>query len=304
MATSERATYFYSVEGTDAGRWRRDEVLRALDTLQRDPADRFLDVEGGDVVFVAVDRVPTGVGQTGRLRLLRSRRSNLPAMERAGALSALPLPADAGLAEPSHVVFAPDGLVAAEFNFFAPRMTALARYIRTRLNLNIDFATFMQRDILERLNRLEDVRLLELSLRPSPMFAEAIRGDDAISQAVYAASVVPGERRVSLSFSGHPDSAEFTAQARGFAGRAAATPDVDGDDEGGKATVLRVRGHDPASDSVEWVDLLKEKVVRRVRIEREDDRTRALDTSSAYHAIEAALDEAREHDLVDAGTLE
>lgn len=67
--------------------------------------------------------------------------------------------------------------------------------------------------------------------------------------------------------------------------------------------VLRVTGYDPASENVEVVDLLKQKLVRRVEIERSSQRCKALDVSSAYQHIEGAIREVRQTDLPHARIL-
>jgi hypothetical protein len=199
-------------------------------------------------------------------------------------------------------VFGPSGLVAAEYNHFAPRITALAAYLTEKLDLDVHFASFVQRDIVDRLDRLRDIRLLELSVKPSQQFREEINVDDPVSQAVYAATNIPGERRVAINLSGDYRSEGFSETLRSFARRLLAHGEEANEGEAGDGgpTVFKVRGYDPASDEVEVLDLLKQKVVRRVELERESPRSRALNTSSAYDAIEAAAREARDHDLPDA----
>jgi hypothetical protein len=61
--------------------------------------------------------------------------------------------------------------------------------------------------------------------------------------------------------------------------------------------VLRARGLDPVSGEVLSVDLLKERLVRRVDVEKERPRSKVLDTNSAYHHIEDVIAEVRETDL-------
>ena len=193
----ERSIFFYEARVLAPDKWSREAVLKSLSELNG--GDRFLDIGNGEVVFAIVDRVPTKPGAFGRLRFLRSRRSNLPAMEDGGVLAALPIPNTAGIAEPCHVVFGPDGRIAAEYNHFAPRLSALARFISLKTAFNVSLGTYVEKDILERLDRLEDVRLLELSFRPSRFKPDDIKANDPIPQAVYQATSAPGERRVSLA---------------------------------------------------------------------------------------------------------
>jgi hypothetical protein len=46
--------------------------------------------------------------------------------------------------------------------------------------------------------------------------------------------------------------------------------------------VLRVYGHDPMTGGIEPVDLLKQKLVRHVDMERSRARSKVLNTNSAY----------------------
>ena len=293
----ERSIFFYQAAVTEPAEWKRETVLQNLKNLKGD--QRFMDVGNGEVVFVIVDRVPKAAGTFGRLRLLRSRRANLPAMEDGGVLAALPIPSTAGIAEPCHVVFAPDGRIAAEYNHFAPRLSALAHYINIKTGLDVGFGTYVQKEILDRLERMDDVRLLELSFRPNPGLADRINADDPISQAVYQATQMKGERRVSLAFSGDPKSKDFTASAKKFAKRLFG---ITADEPEGhrSATVFKARGFDPVTGQVEVIDLLAQKVVRKVSIDRDAPRSKALDKSDAYKVVEAAFAEAKSEDLMNA----
>jgi hypothetical protein len=61
--------------------------------------------------------------------------------------------------------------------------------------------------------------------------------------------------------------------------------------------VLRVTGYDPVAGGVEPVDLLKQKLVRRAEIARTSERSKAVNTSSAYITTEQALAEVQRTDL-------
>lgn len=295
-----RSVFFYGAQPLDDAVWNRRDVLAAIQALEASPDDLYLEVSGGDVVFAIVDKLPTGSGGYGRLRLFRSRRSNLPAVEDLGRLSELDIPSTAGLAEPCHIILAPNGLVAAEYNHFAPRLTMLSHYIGVKLGLRVNFAVYVQQDIVQRLDRLEDVRLLELSMKPNENLDEQIPRDDPIGDALYSAMQIPGERRVAIAFSGDRKSAEFTSALRSFARKLLSQAPTDLDAEESATTVFRVKGYDPVSEELEVVDLLRQKVVRRVEVERQSPRSRALDRTDAYRTIEKAATEARKSDLKNA----
>jgi hypothetical protein len=67
--------------------------------------------------------------------------------------------------------------------------------------------------------------------------------------------------------------------------------------------VLRVHGYDPVSGGIEPVDLLKQKLLRRVDMEKPSARSKALDTGAAYGHIQDAIREVRETDLPTAAVV-
>jgi hypothetical protein len=240
---------------------------------------------------VIVDRIPQG-NETGRLRFFRDRHSNLPGYAVDFDPAELPIPEQAGLIEPTHLVLASNGLIAAEYNHFAPRITsAFASLLRLRLDLRLRIGTYVQGDIIEQLDRLRDIRLLEFSMVPTPELEEELRNAGTFSQAVAMLSQVRGARRAHLTLSGDKRSGAWTEQAKAFVkwmlGMGAAA----------EPKVLRVTGFDPVAEGVETVDLLKQKLVRRVDVARNSDRSKVLNVSSAYIHVEQALSEVRTTDL-------
>jgi len=295
MADVERNVYFYKVEMLDDHQeWRRRDVLRGLDALQGD--DRMLELGNDTYAWVQVDRIPTSRGQTGRVRFFRDRRSNLPGYALDFVPNELPIPEHAGLIEPTHVVLAPGGVIAAEYNHFAPRITsAFAMLLRLRLGLSLRIGTYVQGDIIEQLDRMEDMRLLELSMVPTPELEEELRNAGTFGAAVATLSEPRGGRRIHLSLSGDRRSEAWTTQVRDFVKRLLALGAAESDAR--ETKVLRVTGYDPVAEGVETIDLLRQKLVRRVDVERATERTKVLDVSSAYGHIEHAVAEVRETDL-------
>ena len=299
MADVQRSIYFYKVEMADGGgEWARADVLRGLDALQGD--NRVLNLGDDQYAWAAVDRVPRGNG-TGRLRFFRDRRSNLPGFAHQFNPAELPIPEEAGLIEPTHVVLAGDGLIAAEYNHFAPRIpTSFAQLLRQKLGMNLSIGTYVQGSIIEQLDRLDYIRLLEVSLVPTEGLEDQLRNQGHFADAAVALSKAEGGKRLNLRLSAERDSPGWTEQARGFVKRVLSLP---GAQDGHTAKVLRVTGHDPVSGSEEAVDLLKQKLVRRVDVARSSARTKVLDTSSAYGHVEEAIREVRQTDLATAAVL-
>jgi hypothetical protein len=295
MAEVARSIYFYKVEMLK-GEWHRKEVLEELDALTGD--DRLLDLGGDDYAWAKVDRIPN-TSEAGRLRFFRDRRANLPGMSDGIKVTELPIPDEAGLVEPTHVVLASDGLIAAEYNHFAPRITSqFAALLGKRLGLELSIGTFVPHDIAEQLDRLEGVQLLEFSLVSTPELEEELRNAGPFGEAAVALSRVDDGKRLNLRLSGDKDSEFWGAEAVAFAKRLLGLPAREE-----VTRVLRVTGYDPASENVEVVDLLKQKLVRKVEMERSNPRCKALDVASAYQHIEEAIREVRTTDLPQARVI-
>lgn len=294
MPDVERQIYFYKVEVEEPDEWRRAQVLRDLDALTG--AQQVLNLGNDNYAWAKVDRIPRGRG-AGRMRFFRDRRSNLPGYADNYTVNQLPIPASAGLVEPTHVVFGGDGLIAAEYNHFAPRITShLASLLREKLGLDLRIGTYVQGDILEQLDRLTFIQNAEFSFVPTPELEEQIRNRNPIAEAAASLASTEGGTRMHLTLSGRRDSPAWTDHLRSFARRLLNVAEHD-------TKVLRVRGHDPVSGSIEPVDLLQQKLTRRADIERPSARSKAVDTSDAYQHIEDAIADVRQSDLPNAAVV-
>ena len=99
-----------------------------------------------------------------------------------------------------------------------------------------------------------------------------------------------------MRLSGEKDSPEWTEQVRSFFKHLLNVGEHD-------TKVLRVHGLDPVSGAIEPVDLLKQKLLRRVDMERPSARSKALDTTAAYGHIQDAIREVRQTDLPNAAVV-
>lgn len=295
MAEVERNVYFYKVEVDEGEEWHRADVLRALDGLTGD--GQLLALGNDNYAWAKVDRIPRG-RDTGRARLFRDRRSNLPGWALDGDINELDIPERAGIVEPTHLVFGGDGLIAAEYNHFAPRVTsAFAELLRRKLGLGLRIGTYVQGDIIEQLDRLTYIQQLELSVVPTPELEEEMRNAGTFGDAAASLARAEGGRRAYLRLSGDKRSEGWTEEVREFAKRVLGMSSKD------ETKVLRVHGHDPLSGAVEPVDLLKQKLVRHVEMQRSTERSRVLNVGSAYRHIEDTIREVREHDLPSAAVM-
>lgn len=304
MAEVERSVYFYKVEMADGDEWKRADVLRRLDALTGE--DQVLALGNDNYAWVKVDHIPRS-REGGRLRFFRDRRANLPGYAYQGTIAELPIPDTAGIVEPTHLVLGGNGLIAAEYNHFAPRIPSqFSALLRSKLGLNLSIGTYVQGSILEQLDRLTYIQLLELSVVPTPGLEDDMRNAGPFGDAVASLAGEDGGRRIYLRLSGDKRSGNWTEKVRDFARKMLGAPGVeDGETLGGPgapvgegaAKVLRVTGYDPVAGGVEVVDLLKQKLVRRVDMERPTERSKALNTTSAYSHIDDAIREVRQSDL-------
>ena len=298
VADVERSIYFYKVEMDDGDEWKRADVLRGLAALQGE--ERVLALGDDQYAWATVDHIPR-TREAGRLRLFRDRRSNLPGFAHDFNPAELPIPEEAGLIEPTHVVLAGDGLIAAEYNHFAPRIpTAFASLLRSKLKLKLRIGMYVQGSIVEQLDRLDYIRLMEVSLVPTPGLEDELRNAGTFGDAVATLSQTDGGRRLNLRLSAEKHSAGFTDKARRFVKRVASVP---GAQDKHVAKVLRVTGYDPIAGGEETVDLLKQKLVRQVDVAKSSERSKVLDTSSAYQHVEQAIREVRNTDLPTAAII-
>ncbi len=296
MAEVTRSIYFYQVKMHE-GEWKREEVLEDLSQLTGDA--RLLDLGDENYAWAKVDRIPKGQ-ETGRVRFFRDRRANLPGMSQGADVSELTIPDDAGLVEPTHVVLGGDGLIAAEYNHFAPRITsAFAYLLRQKLGYDLTIGTYVQGDIIEQLDRLEHVQLLEWSVLPTPSVEAELRNAGTFGAAAAALCQVEDGKRVYLRLSGDKNSPSWGDEVKAFVKHLMGMPEQEQ-----VTKVLRVTGLDPASENVEAIDLLRQKLVRRVDIERSSQRCKALDVTSAYGHIESSIAEVRAGDLKTARVIE
>ena len=140
----------------------------ALQHVQHLPYDingRYLD-DGEVSLCCWVDRATA----SHRLRFAQIRRTGLPQLEQAGALSDLRIPTNAGLAETIHIVVFPDNIVGADFNFFGPRLCRFSRYLKEKAPNHLPdilFQPLLRHDISRLLTKLQNIRLFHLRIRAS-----------------------------------------------------------------------------------------------------------------------------------------
>ena len=221
------------------------------------------------------------------LQFGRVRRNGLPQLEQAGNISDLVLDADAGLLEAIHLVFFPDNILGTEYNHFGPRVSRLGSFLHEKSNEAVPRANFrpiLRRDATKQLDRLSDLRVLELSVLPS--YVDVVRQSHASLADALAANGRVLENPKVLQVILKPQreaSTGFLANMIGGLKELVSNGNVQ---EG--ADRLQVHGRCQDTDRVETIDLLKDQLISTRAIVRLNPRSRALDPEAAFQAIREA----------------
>ena len=221
-----------------------------------------------------------------KLQFCRIRRTGLPQLERAGRLSELQIGMDTGLSEAIQVMFFPGNVAGIVYNHFGPRMSRLGSYLHTKSNHAIPLATFrpiLNRDVSRQLEQLIDIRLFEFSVQPYS--ANTVKENDTALGDIVEASLRLQDPdnvvQVIATFSGdRRESMLDTVLNR--VKRLLLIDDLQGIEK------LRLRGKRNDTERVETIDLLRDRLVSAQHVVRLGDRSRALDPSSAFEAINNA----------------
>lgn len=293
--TVERRIFFYRIHcGTDdSGQPVTLDVgplLRHIRGLPWTLTGRYMPSTDAGLICCWVDRAEPRQ----RIRLAKVRRAGLPQVENgSGALTALSIPASAGLAEITHMMFLPRNIVGAVFNFYGPRATTLAAYLRAKgpdPPPDLDIEPLIRADIVEQLDRFQTLRLVDLKIRPS--YAEIVQqADDSLGSAFTAASAAVTDelKEVELILRSGRKKASDLGETIKKAVRWLARRE----DMRENTTRFVVAGLDQETRSTATLDLLSDKLVTKKTIIRQARRTRALVDTSAYEAIDQAYNELR-----------
>lgn len=266
-----------------------EPVLEQVNQLTFEEDERYVaQDDDGNVLSCSVDST---LGRP-RLQLATVRRTGLPLVEAAGARTALTLAANQGLFEGTHIVFFPNNVVGVEFNFFGPRPSRVPWYLsRATKGKSPTFTLdpLLRQDVVEQLNRLNQVRVLSLAIRPSYATTVA-EADRDLASAFQAAERAGRSQLVHLRLGPEPHGRNWLAQrvlqtARQLAGRS---------DLRENAQEFTVKGLNGRTSSIEVVDVLRDQLIARKQIVKLEGRSRALDDEAAYRAIEEAYAELRQ----------
>jgi hypothetical protein len=280
--------YFFRVDvgKTDAGKLAEFDpkpILKALNKLGFKDGERYVDNGDGNSTCAWVDNAASEP----KMRLATIRKTDLPQFEVGGELDDLELPENGGLAEPMHMIFFPNNIVGAEFNFYGPRATRLPWYLKQALPVEaasinrIEFLT--RQDVLGQLGQFETIRTVSLTARPAYSATLQTEISD-LAAALDAAANIGGSETISLSLSvGRSRTGKLQNILQGIKNlvKKKKIPIE-------LVSRFDVSGLNAETGRVESVDLLQDYLVAEQRVLKVDPKMRALDRESVYKGIRDA----------------
>jgi len=224
-----------------------------------------------------------------RLRLGNVRRSDLPQVEQGGNLTGLRIPADAGLSEQMHVVFFADNIVGTDFNFYGPRMSSLATFLKLKAGAPEDLAfdPLVLQDIGPLIEQINEVTLFNLRIRPS--FLEEVKKADADLYAAFEAAQKvsdAGEIELVLRLKPYDREGKLKKALKAITNKLRKRPEL-----GSQVSKFVIGGRDDGGHKLDPVDVLKNVITATKKVLKSGERTRAVQADSAFGAIEEAREE-------------
>lgn len=299
--TAQRSIHFFRLEGgaDESGVPKLVDLQPALKFLDELP---FSSVNGRYVVRGDVRQCAwvEEIGPTCKLRFASIRSNALPQLEAGGQLRDLEVAEDDGLCETSHMCIFPDGIVGVEFNFYGPRASRFADYLRTLVREECpEFAleALLRQDIAAELQRKKAVRKISFSVRRSYV-STVEEADASLGAAMRAAEEGSNADCVGVYLEPEPyQRRNLNEQMLDFIRRMAGRPDLRDNAREFKVTVI-----DEETEKADELDLLRDHLISQTRIFKQHARTRVLDSKDAYKKIDRAFAERRD-DLLAAASV-
>ena len=279
MARSvSRKVYFFELADKNEFLPSMEACVSEVAALPFNDQGRYLPTTDEDnvlVLFVSSTSYPI------KLQFGRIRRADLPLIENAGQISPLKIAQGAGILDWSHLILFRDGILAAEFNRDAPRISRLGEYLYFKGNSTLPnsprFKPLFQRSIMEELERFETVAALEVEA--STLDAEAIKEADKNLGLAFSACRKAGhvrKARIILKSSVNPTSDLKTLAKRLFTNprsrESLSTLKLTGQSGGGRKPL----------------DLLENYLISSEDFIKVDNRSRAIDPDDAFRVLNRA----------------
>lgn len=196
MATIKRKILFYKVEpeGLDLSSY----LIQAGSFEGQDIYTDYFDETKR--IFIDVADVNENSIQA---KISYYRSTDFPRVAKDGTRTSydLDLKADEGLSDTSHFIYFPaEGIIAFEFNFNAPRMTAIAYHLKAKTDIPPEFnlTPIMKASALEEIERLGSVKKVSLKVFRSSI-DEVKYFDESLHQALTNAAKLGGSETIEIT---------------------------------------------------------------------------------------------------------
>jgi hypothetical protein len=303
MASTQRKILFYRINGgrDSGGKPLAIDLLPALKHIHALPfneAGNYYSLGDGNALACWVDRL----NRPFQFRLGQIRRSGLPGIENQGEIKPLSIPPNSGLAELTHCLVFESGIIGAEFNFYGPRPSRLAGYLSAKCGKLIpEFSCdpLLKRNIDEQLKQLTELKVFQLRIDPSYVSVVA-KANESLGAAFEAAREA-GEAdviEILLKRKGRRVTAPgLTKTLIQTVRRLASHKDLQEHVDN-----FKIKGVNVQTEKLELIDVLSDELVAYKDIPRVSERSRQLQGSATYAAIEEAYRDL-ENDLLEAASI-
>jgi hypothetical protein len=275
-----RKVYFFRIEHFADVKDALPGILQRIENLPFSDTGRyFVEPKGEARLCVFPDTLQYPL----MLRFGKTRRDLLPDVEKSGQLGELDLAEDEGLIDIGHVVIFDDGHVASEWNPEAPKLQRLTPYLLDKGDVQkvVRFRNLFQRDIVDAVSSLNNVRMLSIDLPPESVEV-AREADDNLADALDATERLGATKRTGLTLTAHQQgSAKLKDLALKLAGIIQARPQ-----ERGRFNNITATGVDSASGVTRYIDILENKLVLGEMFPRKNARSRSIDKDEAYRLLQ------------------
>lgn len=285
--TTTRTIFFYQLQDkfTDQPLTRAEilAVFSDLNIITNDLSRAYMQLEQDDVARAWVDELQNFPL---KLKFGVTRRNGLPPTERAGVLTDLNLRPDEGLSELVHCVFYNNSVVGFEFNFYGPRPAKLSAYILEKTQRNTKFVSLINREAAEQLGRYETLSHLNIKVKSS-IIDEIRQANETVAGLLENIADYNGIENIELKIGSKTRTSEsldgrILRGLRSFYRNFTNWSDV---------KKMTVKGIEEQTGRNIEMDLLSEHLMSKQQVIKVGERSRAIQSESAYRAIENAATE-------------
>ena len=216
------------------------------------------------------------------------RRSDLPQKIKGAKLISMRMGADSGLVEKIHLVFFKNNIIGADYNFYGPRMSKFADYLREKLEDqvpgDIHFEFLLRQDVMTKLKKIKEIRLFNLRVRAS-YIDQLARANRSLAEAFKIAKGVGQAEDVEIVLRAAPHTkGKLSRKVLSITKNLMRSKELHHN-----ALNFSVKGLDGETQRMMEIDLLSDKLISTQFISPINARGKALDSNSAFKAIKGAF---------------